>query len=129
MVVFNTTNESKEYNKPRIPAGEYGFEISNVKTNENQKVFFILNIEGQINDKNEQVSLVWAAPLNEEYSPKTNVGKILLSVGIELGTEINSDMLIGLKGKCIVTDYVKQENGKTLIYSVVNDLVIPEKSE
>jgi len=130
-LVFKTTNEAKAFDKPKIPADEYGFTISNVKSNnDNSKAYFILDIDGQTNENGEQISLVWAAPINKEYTLFTNVGKLLLSVGIGLGSEIKADTLIGLKGKCIITDYVKQEYGKTLIYSVVNDLIIPEeKSE
>ena len=129
-ITFKTTNEAKVYNKPKIPAGEYGFEISDVKVNnENRKIFFILDIEGQKTEDGEQVSLVWAAPINSEYTALTNVGKILLAVGLELGSEIKANTLIGLKGKAIVNDYAKQESGKTLQYSVIGDLIIPEQKE
>ena len=47
-------------------------------------------------------------------------------MGFDLGTEIKSDSLVGMKGKCIVNDYSKQENGKVVTYSIIGDLVIPE---
>lgn len=126
-IVFKTTNESKTYNKPKIPAGKYSFDIEDLKLNtEKTKIFFILNIEGQVSEDDEQVSLVWAAPINEEYTPNTNVGKLLLAVGFDLGGEIKAESLRGLKGECLVSDYVKQEGGRVLQYSIVADLIIPE---
>jgi hypothetical protein len=80
-----------------------------------------------------QVSLVWSAPTSEEYTPQTNLGKLLLSVGFELGSEIKASSLINMKGRCIVNDYTKQVtiNGKTEVvtYSVVGELVIPTAEE
>ena len=129
-IMFKTTNESKTYDKPKIPAGKYAFEVTDIKLNtEKTKTFFILNIEGQVDENNEPISLVWSAPVNEEYTPNTNAGKLFLAIGFELGGEIKSESLIGLKGQCLVNDYVKQESGKVLQYSIVGDLIIPEESE
>ena len=74
------------------------------------------------------VSLIWSGPVNDEYSPGTNVGKIFLSVGIELGSKIKASALIGLAGSCIVNDFAKSvpEQG-TVVYSTIGELIIPEK--
>lgn len=127
-LVFKTTNEDKEYSKPKIPSGQYEFKIVDIRTsNDKSKNFFILEIEGQEVD-GQPVSLVWAAPVNEEYSPGTNLGKLFLAVGFELGGEVKGSNLINLKGKCIVNDYTKQVDGKVVTYSVVGEMVIPEVS-
>ncbi len=132
-LTFKTTNEDKEYSKPKIESGQYEFKIVDIKTSSDKsKNFFILEIIGQ-EFEDQPVTLVWSAPMNEEYTPGTNLGKILMSVGIELGSEIKSSTLINMKGRCIVNDFSKQVvvNGKTqvLTYSVVGDLVIPDTEE
>ena len=101
-------------------------------SNDKSKNFFILEIIGQ-EFEGEQVSLVWSAPTSEEYTPGTNLGKLFLSVGIELGSEIKASTLINMKGRCIVQDYTKQisVNGKNNVvtYSVVGELIIPTSEE
>lgn len=127
-LVFKTTNEDKEYSKPKIPSGQYEFKIVDIKTsNDKSKNFFILEIKGQEVD-GQPVSLVWSAPTNDEYSPGTNIGKLFLAVGFELGGEVKGSSLINLKGKCIVNDYTKQVDGKVVTYSVIGEMVIPEVS-
>lgn len=130
---FKTTNEDKEYSKPKIESGQYEFKIVDIKpSNDKSKNFFILEIIDQ-EFEGEQVSLVWSAPTSEEYTPGTNLGKLFLSVGIELGSEIKASTLINMKGRCIVQDYTKQisVNGKNKVvtYSVVGELVIPEAED
>lgn len=125
-LVFKTTNEDKEYSRPKIPSGQYEFKIVEIITsNDKLKNFFILEIEGQ-EFEGKPVSLAWGTPVNDEYSPGTNLGKLFLAVGLELGGEIKASNLIGLKGKCIVNDYTKQADGQVLTYSVVGEMVIPE---
>lgn len=127
-LIFKTTNEDKEYSKPKIPSGQYEFKIVDIRpSNDKSKNFFILEIEGQ-EIEGEQVSLVWSAPTNEEYTPGTNLGKLFLAVGFDLGGEVKGSSLINLKGKCIVNDYTKQVNGKVVTYSVIGEMVIPEES-
>ena len=124
-VTFNTSNEVKEFKKPKINSGEYEFETVDVrKTEDNSRVNFILEILGQ-EFEGEPVRLVWSAPTNDEYSPNTNVGKLLLSMGFDLGTPIKSEDMVGKKGRCIVQDYTKQINGKVVTYSVIGDLILP----
>ena len=127
-ISFNTTNESKQFKKPHIPAGEYVFKIVDIKPSEdNSKNYFILEIQ-DVKFEEQPVQLVWSAPTNDEYSPGTNVGKLFLSVGIDLGGKIMASALINLIGKCIVTDYAKSVPGTgTIVYSVVNELIIPEQ--
>lgn len=127
-ISFNTTNEAKQFNKPRIPAGEYEFKIADIKTSEDKsKNYFILDL-ADIKFEEKPVSLVWAAPVNEEYSPGTNVGKIFLSVGLELGTNVKASALIGLTGLCVVNDYAKSIPGQgTIVYSTIGELIIPIK--
>jgi len=128
-IKFNTTNESKEYTKPLIKSGQHEFKIAEVRpSNDKSKNFFILDIVGQILD-GKQVSLIWSAPVNDEYTPNTNVGKLFKSVGIDLGNQVSSSALIGLSGKCIVNDYSKQVDGKVVTYSVIADLIIEEKQK
>ena len=128
-LIFNTTNENKEYSKPKIPSGQYEFKIVDIKpSNDKLKNFFILEMVGQVIDK-EQVSLVWSTPVSDEYSPNTNLGKLLLAVGFELGGEIKAKDLMNMVGKCIVNDYTKQIDGKVVTYSVVGELVVPEQKE
>ena len=129
-LTFKTTSEDKEYSKPKIPSGQYEFKIVDIRpSNDKSKNFFILEIEGQ-DHEGKPVALVWSAPINEEYTPGTNLGKLLLSIGMELGEEVKGSSLINLKGQCIVNDYTKQAqvNGKNkvLTYSVIGELVIPE---
>jgi hypothetical protein len=129
-ITFKTTNESKTFEKPKIPAGEYIFTVSDIKlNNEKSKFFFICDIEDQKTESGEQLSLVWSAPLNDEYTDGTNVGKMLLALGLDLGNEVDGKTLIGLKGKALVNDYAKQENGKTQVFSVIGELVLLEKKE
>jgi len=132
-LTFKTNNEDKEYTKPRIASGEYVFKIADIKqSSDKSKSFFILEIEGQLHEE-KPVALVWSAPVNDEYSPGTNFGKLMLSVGFEMGGEVKGSSLINLKGKCIVQDYTKQMqvNGKNKVvtYSVIGDLIIPETEE
>lgn len=132
-LTFKTTSEDKEYSKPKIPSGQYEFKIVDIRpSNDKSKNFFILEIDGQEHE-GKPVALVWSAPTNEEYTPGTNLGKLLLSVGFELGQEIKGSSLINLKGQCIVNDYTKQiqVNGKNQVvtYSVIGELVIPETDE
>jgi len=128
-LTFKTTNESKEFKKPRINSGEYEFKITDIKPSDDKsKNFFILEITGQVVDE-EQISLVWSTPVSDEYSPNTNLGKLLLSVGFELGGDIKAKDLINMVGKCIVNDYTKQVDGKVITYSVIGELVIPEQKE
>ena len=128
-IKFNTTNEGKEYSKPLITSGQYEFKIAEVRPSDDKsKNFFILDIVGQVFEE-KQVSLIWSAPINDEYTPNTNVGKLFKSVGIELGNQVSSSALIGLSGKCIVNDYTKQVSGKVVTYSVIGDLIIPEVKE
>ena len=132
-LTFKTNNEDKEYSKPKIESGQYEFKIVDIKpSSDKSKNFFILEIEGQEHE-GKPVALVWSAPTNEEYSPGTNFGKLMLSVGFEMGGEVKGSSLINLKGQCIVQDYTKQiqVNGKNQVitYSVIGDLVIPETEE
>lgn len=128
-LIFNTTNENKEYSKPKIPSGRYEFKIIDIRpSNDKSKNFFILDIIGQIIEK-EQVSLVWSTPVSEEYSPNTNLGKLLLAVGFELGGNIKAKDMLGMTGKCMVQDYSKQIEGKVVTYSVIGELIIPEQKK
>lgn len=128
-LTFKTTNEDKEYSKPKIVSGQYEFKIVDVKvSNDKSKNFFILEIIGQ-EIEGQPVSLVWSAPANDEYTPGTNLGKLFLAVGFELGGEIKSADLINLKGRCLVNDYTKQVNGKVVTYSVIGEMVIPVVKE
>lgn len=88
------------------------------------RVNFILEIIGQTFE-GEQVRLIWSAPINQEYTPATKVGQLLLSIGFELGNEISSTILIDKKGRCVVQDYSKQINGKVITYSIIGELIIP----
>lgn len=125
---FNTTNEVKQFKKPKIDSGEYEFKIVDIKPSEDKaRNYFILDIVGATFEE-EPVSLVWAAPVNDEYTPGTNVGKLFLSVGLELGGNIKATALIGLCGKCVVTDYAKSVQGQgTVVYSTIGELIIPEQ--
>lgn len=131
-IEFNTTNESANYSKPRITSGEYEFKIADIKPSEDKtKNYFILEIPGQMHEE-KPVTLVWSSPINAEYSPATNVGKLFLSVGIELGAKIMGSNLINLTGRCLVQDYSKQVKGddgnmKTITYSVIGELIIPQQ--
>ena len=127
-ISFNTTTESKQFKKPKIAAGEYEFKIADIKPSEDKsKNYFILEIQ-DAEFEGKPVQLVWAAPTNDEYSPGTNVGKLFLAVGIDLGGTIQASALIGLSGKCIVTDYAKSVPGTgTVVYSVINELIVPEQ--
>lgn len=132
-LTFKTTNEDKEYSKPKIPSGQYEFKIVDIRpSNDKSKNFFILEIEGQEHE-GKPVALIWSAPTNEEYTPGTNFGKLVLAIGMELGEEVKGSSLINLKGQCIINDYTKQiqVNGKNqvLTYSVIGELVIPETEE
>jgi hypothetical protein len=122
-IIFNTSNEQKEFKKPHIKAGEYEFTVYEIKQDLNKsRVNFILELlDAQYED--EIVRLVWSAPTNEEYNPSTKVGKILLALGIKLGDPVNSSALTGGKGKCIVQDYSKQVGGKVVTYSIIGDLI------
>lgn len=125
---FNTTKEAKQFKKPKINSGEYGFKIADIKLSEDKsKNYFILDILDAEFEGN-PVSLVWAAPVNDEYTPNTNVGRLFLSAGIELGGNIKASAIKGLAGRCVITDYAKSVPGQgTLIYSVIADLIIPEQ--
>lgn len=125
---FNTTNEAKQFKKPKIDSGEYEFRIADIKPSaDKSKNYFILDIVGAVFE-DEPVSLVWSAPSNDEYSPGTNVGKLFLSVGLELGGNVKASSLIGLSGRCVVTEYAQSVPGKgTVVSSSVGDLIIPEQ--
>lgn len=127
-ISFNTTNEAKQFKKPKIDSGEYEFKIADIKPSaDKSKNYFILDIVGAVFE-GEPVSLVWSAPSNDEYSPGTNVGKLFLSVGLELGGNVKASSLIGLSGRCVVTEYAQSVPGKgTVVSSSVGDLIIPEQ--
>lgn len=129
-IKFKTTNESKEYTKPLIKSGQYEFKISDIRSSSDKsKNYFILDIADEVFEE-KQVSLIWSAPTNDEYTPNTNVGKLFRSVGMDLGNEISASALIGLSGKCIVNDYTKNMGeSKVITYSTIGELIIPEIQE
>ncbi len=124
-ITFKTSNEIKEFKKPKIKSGEYEFKVFDVKqSSDKSRINFILEIKDQVFEE-EPVRLVWSAPTNDEYSPKTNVGQLLLAMGFDLGTEIRANDLIDKVGKCVVQDYSKQVDKKVVTYSVIGELIIP----
>lgn len=127
-MLLNTSKEAKTYPKVHIPAGIYVSTLLEVKPSDD-RIRFVFVIDGQKDQENKPVTLVYSAPIGEEYNPNTKIGKLLLALGFELGNPINTDLMISKQCQTKVEDYAKQVEGKVEISSFIGEVFPLNKAE
>jgi len=129
-MLLKTSKEAKTYPKVHIPAGIYKSTLLEVKPSEDEtRIRFIFVIDGQKDQENKPVTLVYSAPTSEEYNPNTKIGQLLLALGFELGESINTDLMISKQCQTKVEDYAKQVNGKVEVSSFIGEVFPLNKTE
>ena len=127
-MLLNTSKEAKTYPKVHIPAGIYVSTLLEVKPSDD-RIRFVFVIDGQKDQEDKPVTLVYSAPIGEEYNPNTKIGKLLLALGFELGNQINTDLMISKQCQSKVEDYAKQVEGKVEISSFIGEVFPLNKAE
>ncbi len=129
-MLLNTTKKVKTFPKVHIPAGVYKSPLLEVKSSEDSpRIRFIFVINEHKDEENKPVTLVYSTPTGEEYNPNTKIGQLILALGLELGEEINTDLLIGKECQVKVNDYVKQVEGKIEKTSYIDEVFPLDKEE
>lgn len=129
-MLLKTSKEAKTYPKVHIPAGIYKSTLLEVKPSEdNTRIRFVFVINEQVDSENKPITLVYSAPTGEEYTPNTKIGQLLLALGFELGSEINTDLMISKECQSKVEDYAKQVEGKVEMSSFIGEVFPLNKLE
>jgi len=120
-MIIKTSKESKTYPKVHIPAGLYVGTFLDLKPSEDRlRSIFIVEDKKDIEGK--PITLVYSAPVGEEYNPKTKMGQLSLALGFELGEDLNTDLFVSKQCQIKVEDYAKQIDGKVEVSSFVGEV-------
>jgi len=120
MKIRTSPEGSRNFERPNIEEGLHEAKLKEVKEitdgQYGKRVAFIFTIIA--NGKETELSHIAYVP--EVATPENKFGKVLLSLGVDLGNEIDTEPLIGNSVKVMVEDYEYEENGKKLIASSIS---------
>ena len=119
MKIKTSQESSKNFERPHIEEGLYEAKLKEVKDISDgqygKRVAFIFSV--QVKDKEVELSHVAYVP--EIATPENKFGKVLLSLGVDLGTEIDTEPLVGKLVKVMVEDYNYDETDKKKVASSI----------
>lgn len=118
MKIQTSLESQKNFERPHIEEGLYEAELKEVKDISDgqygSRVAFIFHIE------KEKIDLSHITYVPEIATPENKFGKVLQSLGCELGNEIDTETLIGKKVRVMVEDYTFEEDSKKKTASSVS---------
>lgn len=120
MKILTSKEGSKNFERPHIEEGLHEAKFKEVKEiSEGQygkRVAFIFSI--QVGGKEKELSHVTYVP--ETATPENKFGKVLISLGVDLGNEIDTDTLKDIPCRVLVEDYEYEDDGKKKIASAIS---------
>ena len=121
-----TSNESnKNFETPKIEEGLYTaklLEVKEIKEGQyGKRVAWIYEILAN------QTKLAHITYVPEQANPENKFGKVLLAHGVDLGSEVETETLIGTNVRVMVEDY-KNDDGE-IASSITKVKTLAEKPE
>lgn len=110
MKVPTSKEGSDSFPKPKIPEGFYEAQLKEVKeVKEGQygdRVGFVFNVTAN----NQPFDLIHICYVPQRATPDNKFGRVLMALGCELGSEIETDHLVGRSARVVVEDYEYTDN-------------------
>jgi len=121
MKIKTNPDGSSSFEKPHIDEGIYEGKLKEVKPISDgqygKRVSFIFEVLEAGKTIAELAHVVYVP---EVATPENKFGKALLSLGVDLGPEVETDALSGNTAKVIVEDYEYEQDGKAKLGSTIS---------
>ena len=115
---FNSTNETPDFDRPKIDEGIYTGTLEEVQEFESEYgkgLRFIYVIEGK------DVKITHLCSIPQTVHPETKLGRLFIAHGFDLGGELSVEQLIGTKAKVMVEDVKKKDrDGNDTVFSGIS---------